>query len=241
MRRHPSGHRRVREVVGRRLAGHHRQAAESPLPRANVRPQREQPAVEVVASPVVAVEEVRLLVAGRHHLWVAGQHRVQRGRPAALPAEHQEVREHPGAARRRAPSHGGALPRGERPRDGARPCRAGFPSSPPNSRGYTISPGLESHQFVFVCGLQRSGTTMLYRYLGEHPSIAALQGTPRPANEGQHNQSVYPADEHAQQGRHVRLPAGGALHRGLAAGDAGNRADAATGVVALLGHLSGRC
>jgi hypothetical protein len=55
---------------------------------------------------------------------------------------------------------------------------------------------LDGHTFVFVCGLQRSGTTMLYRYLGEHPSISALEGTPRPANEGQHNQSVYPADDH---------------------------------------------
>jgi sulfotransferase family protein len=60
---------------------------------------------------------------------------------------------------------------------------------------------------VFVCGLQRSGTTMLYRYLGEHPSISALQGTPRPANEGQHNQSVYPADEyHSKAGRFAFRP-----------------------------------
>lgn len=35
---------------------------------------------------------------------------------------------------------------------------------------------------------------MLYRYLGEHPEISALSGTPRPANEGQHNQTVYPSD-----------------------------------------------
>ena len=63
-------------------------------------------------------------------------------------------------------------------------------------------PTLDGHTFVFVCGLQRSGTTMLYRYLGEHPSIAALEGTPRPANEGQHNQCVYPADElHSKAGR----------------------------------------
>jgi hypothetical protein len=66
---------------------------------------------------------------------------------------------------------------------------------------------LESHQYVFVCGLQRSGTTMLYRYLGEHPSIAALQGTPRPANEGQHNQSVYPADDlHSKAGMFAFRP-----------------------------------
>jgi Sulfotransferase family len=61
-------------------------------------------------------------------------------------------------------------------------------------------PTLDGHTFVFVGGLQRSGTTMLYRYLGEHPSVSALEGTPRPANEGQHNQSVYPADEHHSKG-----------------------------------------
>ncbi len=43
---------------------------------------------------------------------------------------------------------------------------------------------------------------MLYRYLGEHPQVSALSGTPRPANEGQHNQSVYPADTyHSKAGR----------------------------------------
>jgi hypothetical protein len=48
---------------------------------------------------------------------------------------------------------------------------------------------------------------MLYRYLGEHPSISALQGTPRPANEGQHNQSVYPADDyHSKAGRFAFRP-----------------------------------
>lgn len=56
------------------------------------------------------------------------------------------------------------------------------------------------HHFVFVCGLQRSGTTMLYRYLGEHPAVSALEGTARATNEGQHNQSVYPADEYHSKG-----------------------------------------
>jgi hypothetical protein len=66
---------------------------------------------------------------------------------------------------------------------------------------------LEDHQFVFLCGLQRSGTTMLYRYLGEHPRISGLTGTPRPANEGQHNQTVYPADAyHSKSGRFAFRP-----------------------------------
>jgi len=51
------------------------------------------------------------------------------------------------------------------------------------------------HRFVFVGGLQRSGTTMLYRYLEEHPEVSALSGTARDTNEGQHNQTVYPGEE----------------------------------------------
>ncbi len=61
---------------------------------------------------------------------------------------------------------------------------------------------MENHRFVFVCGLQRSGTTMLYRYLSEHPEISKLEGTARPGNEGQHNQTVYPAAAtHGRAGR----------------------------------------
>jgi sulfotransferase family protein len=48
---------------------------------------------------------------------------------------------------------------------------------------------------------------MLYRYLGEHPLVSALSGTPRPANEGQHNQTVYPADTyHSKAGRFAFRP-----------------------------------
>jgi hypothetical protein len=54
---------------------------------------------------------------------------------------------------------------------------------------------LAEHRYVFVGGLQRSGTTMLYRYLDEHPEVSALSGTARDTNEGQHNQTVYPGDE----------------------------------------------
>jgi len=32
--------------------------------------------------------------------------------------------------------------------------------------------GVNNHRFVFVCGLQRSGTRTLYRYLSEHPQIS---------------------------------------------------------------------
>jgi hypothetical protein len=63
------------------------------------------------------------------------------------------------------------------------------------------------HRYVFVCGLQRSGTTMLYRYLDEHPEVSALSGTPRATNEGQYVQSVYPGDEyHGKGGRFAFRP-----------------------------------
>ena len=63
------------------------------------------------------------------------------------------------------------------------------------------------HKFVFVGGLQRSGTTMLYRYLDEHPQVSALSNTARDTNEGQHNQTVYPGDEwHGKGGRFAFRP-----------------------------------
>jgi len=66
---------------------------------------------------------------------------------------------------------------------------------------------VNDHRFVFVCGLQRSGTTMLYRYLSEHPEISKLEGTARKGNEGQHNQTVYPdPDKLGRAGRFAFLP-----------------------------------
>ena len=48
---------------------------------------------------------------------------------------------------------------------------------------------------------------MLYRYLAEHPEVSALSGTPRPAGEGQHVQTVYPADTwHGKAGRFAFRP-----------------------------------
>jgi hypothetical protein len=65
----------------------------------------------------------------------------------------------------------------------------------------------DEHRFVFVGGLQRSGTTMLYRLLDEHPLVSALSGTPIHTNEGQHNQTVYPGDEyHGKGGRFAFRP-----------------------------------
>lgn len=66
---------------------------------------------------------------------------------------------------------------------------------------------MDEHRFVFVGGLQRSGTTMLYRYLDEHPLVSALSGTAVHTNEGQHNQTVYPGDAyHSKGGRFAFRP-----------------------------------
>jgi hypothetical protein len=54
-------------------------------------------------------------------------------------------------------------------------------------------PAVEQHQFVFLAGLHRSGTTLLARLLAAHPEISGFSGTGVPADEGQHLQSVYPA------------------------------------------------
>jgi Sulfotransferase family len=54
------------------------------------------------------------------------------------------------------------------------------------------------HHFVFVGGLQRSGTTLLFRMLREHPAISGFANNPDPDrwlamdDEGEFLQSVYP-------------------------------------------------
>ena len=49
-----------------------------------------------------------------------------------------------------------------------------------------------NHQFAFVGGLHRSGTSIFARTLGTHPLISRLEGTGVPEDEGQHLQSLYP-------------------------------------------------
>jgi hypothetical protein len=51
---------------------------------------------------------------------------------------------------------------------------------------------LTSHHHVFIGGLHRSGTTVLYQCLREHPQISGFRDTGVPEDEGQHLQTVYP-------------------------------------------------
>jgi hypothetical protein len=50
---------------------------------------------------------------------------------------------------------------------------------------------MEQHQFVFVCGLHRSGTSVLFRSLRGHPLMSGFEDTNSPENEGMHLQTVY--------------------------------------------------
>lgn len=50
---------------------------------------------------------------------------------------------------------------------------------------------MENHKFVFICGLHKSGTSLLHRILRQHPSISGFSNTGVPKDEGQHLQTVY--------------------------------------------------
>lgn len=51
---------------------------------------------------------------------------------------------------------------------------------------------MNQHRFVFVCGLHRSGTSLLFRSLRDHPLLSGFQNTGSPEDEGMHLQTVYP-------------------------------------------------
>lgn len=51
---------------------------------------------------------------------------------------------------------------------------------------------MTDRKIVFVCGLHRSGTSILHDCLREHPGISGFSGTGVPRNEGQHLQTVFP-------------------------------------------------
>jgi hypothetical protein len=48
------------------------------------------------------------------------------------------------------------------------------------------------HTMVFLGGLHRSGTSLLFRLLRDHPQVSGFANTGAPEDEGQHLQSVYP-------------------------------------------------
>lgn len=50
---------------------------------------------------------------------------------------------------------------------------------------------MSEHRYVFVCGLHRSGTSVLFRSIREHPQISGFVGTDSPEDEGMHLQTVY--------------------------------------------------
>jgi hypothetical protein len=65
-------------------------------------------------------------------------------------------------------------------------------AAPGSPRRLHASAGRNVHQFVFIGGLHRSGTTLLHDCLADHPSISGLTNTGVPMNEGQFLQSVFP-------------------------------------------------
>ncbi len=62
--------------------------------------------------------------------------------------------------------------------------------------------------FVFVGGLHRSGTSLVFRCLRQHPLVSGFRNSDAPEDEGQHLQSVYPpARVHGGPGRFGFRPA----------------------------------
>lgn len=60
------------------------------------------------------------------------------------------------------------------------------------------------HDFVFLAGLHRSGTSILHELLRAHPEISGFEGTGVPEDEGQHLQTVFrPAYEYGGPGKFV--------------------------------------
>ena len=49
-----------------------------------------------------------------------------------------------------------------------------------------------NHKFIFICGLHRSGTSLLDKILKEQKNISGLKNTNAPKDEGQHVQTIYP-------------------------------------------------
>ena len=51
---------------------------------------------------------------------------------------------------------------------------------------------MSQRKHIFICGLHRSGTSILYKIIGSSPKVSKHSNTNAPEDEGQHLQSVYP-------------------------------------------------
>lgn len=69
------------------------------------------------------------------------------------------------------------------------------PDTPPLLPDHAIARGHShpgQHRLVFVAGLHRSGTSILFKLLSRHPMVSGFRNTGVPEDEGQHLQGVYP-------------------------------------------------
>lgn len=61
---------------------------------------------------------------------------------------------------------------------------------------------MKDHTFIFVAGLHRSGTSIIFKTLRDHPEISGFEKTRVPEDEGQHLQTVFAtAKEYGGAGR----------------------------------------
>ena len=61
---------------------------------------------------------------------------------------------------------------------------------------------IKKHKFIFICGLHRSGTSLLYKILKEQKNISGHENTGVIEDEGQHFQSVFnPANKYGGPGK----------------------------------------
>lgn len=51
----------------------------------------------------------------------------------------------------------------------------------------------DTHQLTFITGMHRSGTSLLFRCLRDHPQISGFNNTGVPEDEGQHLQTIIPS------------------------------------------------
>jgi len=61
---------------------------------------------------------------------------------------------------------------------------------------------MDKHKFIFICGLHRSGTSLLFKILKEQENISGHENTGVIEDEGQHFQSVFnPANKYGGPGK----------------------------------------